>query len=80
VIHGRPRIRGFLDQLVDLAEDLTIGQRTMLTAGDVALGQESWNMLFGKGEAAVRRTSRSTIVLARIEGAWRIAVVDPWRS
>jgi uncharacterized protein (TIGR02246 family) len=79
VIHGRPRIRNFLDQLVDLAEEMTIGQRTMLTAGDVALGQESWTMLLGRGEAAVRRTSRSTIVLGRIEGIWRIAVVDPWR-
>jgi ketosteroid isomerase-like protein len=80
VIHGRPRIRNFLHQLVDLAEELTIGQRTMLTAGDVALGKESWSMLLGRGEAAVRRTSRSTIVLGRIEGIWKIAVVDPWRS
>jgi ketosteroid isomerase-like protein len=79
VIHGRPGIRNFLDQLVDLAEEMTIGQRTMLTAGDVAFGQESWTMLLGRGEAAVRRTSRSTIVLGRIEGIWRIAVVDPWR-
>lgn len=80
MIQGRPRIRDFLDELVDLAEELTIGQRTMLTAGDVALGQESWSMRLGRGEAAVRRTSRSTIVLGRIEGIWRIAAVDPWRS
>jgi len=79
VIQGRTRIRDFLRQLVELAEELRIEQRTIFIAGDVAVGQESWNLLVGTGESAVRRTSRSTIVLGRIEEVWRIAVVDPWR-
>jgi ketosteroid isomerase-like protein len=80
VIHGRSEIRGFLQQLVDMAEELTIEQRTMLRAGDVAVGSESWSMRMGRGADAVRRITRSTIVLSRIEGVWRIAVVDPWRA
>jgi uncharacterized protein (TIGR02246 family) len=80
VIQGRPRIRGFLQQLVDLAAELNIEQRTMVRAGDVAIGSESWSMRVGRGADAVRRITRSTIVLGRIEGEWRIAVVDPWRA
>jgi uncharacterized protein (TIGR02246 family) len=79
VIQGRQGVRDFLRQIVDLASDLTIEQRTMLTAGDVAVGSESWTMRVGAGPRALRRTSRSTIVLARVEGSWRIAVADPWR-
>jgi ketosteroid isomerase-like protein len=80
VIQGRTEVGGFLRQLVAMAGELEIGQRTMLTAGDVAIGTEDWTMRFGGGSGTVRRTSRSTIVLGRIEGFWRIAVVDPWRS
>lgn len=79
VIRGRAPIRDFLPQLVEMAGDLTIEQRTMLTAGDVAIGSESWRLRLGPGESVVR-TTRATIVLARVEGIWRIAVVDPWRS
>jgi uncharacterized protein (TIGR02246 family) len=80
VIKGRSQVRGFLRQLIDTAGDLTIEQRTMLEAGDVAIGSECWSMLVGRGAGALRRTSRSTTVLGRTEGVWRIAVVDPWRS
>jgi hypothetical protein len=52
----------------------------MLTAGDVAIGSEYWTMRFGSNGSTVRRTSRSTMVLGRVEGIWRIAVVDPWRD
>jgi ketosteroid isomerase-like protein len=79
VICGRSRIRGFLLQLVEMAGDLTIEQRTMLKAGDIAVGSESWRLRLGRGEGMVR-TTRAMIVLGRIEGRWRIAVVDPWRS
>jgi ketosteroid isomerase-like protein len=80
VIQGRTQIRDFLQQLIDIAGDLTIEQRTMLRAGDVAVGSESWSMRIGRGAEASRRVSRPTIVLGRIEGRWRIAVVDPWRD
>jgi uncharacterized protein (TIGR02246 family) len=80
VIQGRSRIRGFLDQLVELAAELTIEQRTMVRAGDVAVGSESWSMKVGRAADAPRRVSRSTIVLGRSEGVWRIAVLDPWRG
>ncbi len=80
VIQGRRQIRGFLRQLVDMAGELTIERRTMLTAGDVAIGSEYWTMRFAGNGGTVRRTSRSTIVLGRVEGIWRIAVIDPWRE
>ena len=79
VIQGRSQIRGFLQQLVDTAADLPIDKRTMMKAGDVAVGSESWSMRVGRGATAPLRVSRSTIVLGRTEGVWRIAVVDPWR-
>lgn len=79
VIHGRAQIRGFLRQLVEMVGDLRIEQRVMLKAGDIAVGSESWRLCLGQGEGMVR-TTRATIVLGRIEGSWRIAVVDPWRN
>jgi uncharacterized protein (TIGR02246 family) len=80
VIEGRTQIRLFLRQLAEMAGDLMIEQRTMLRAGDVAVGSESWSMRVGPAPGAPRRVSRSMIVLARTEGVWRIAVVDPWRA
>jgi ketosteroid isomerase-like protein len=80
VIQGRPQISGFLRQFCDMAGELTFEQRTMVTAGDVAVGSENWTVRFGSNGDSVRRTTRSTIVLNRIEGFWRIAVVDPWRG
>jgi uncharacterized protein (TIGR02246 family) len=80
VIQGRPRIRGFLQQLVDMVGELRFEQRTMLIVDDVALGSESWSMRVGSGAGAVRRNSRSTIVLGRAHGVWRIVVADPWRA
>ncbi|HVV91454.1 MAG TPA: nuclear transport factor 2 family protein [Solirubrobacterales bacterium] len=78
VIRGRSQIRGFLQQMIDLATDLRIDQRTMVKAGDVAVGSEAWRLRLGQGEGMVR-TTRAMIVLGRIEGSWRIAVADPWR-
>jgi ketosteroid isomerase-like protein len=80
VIEGRPAVADFLRQFVQMTGELTIDQRSMLTAGEVALGRESWSLVVGGGTNAVRRTTRATIVLSRIEGAWKIAVVDPWRG
>jgi uncharacterized protein (TIGR02246 family) len=79
-IHGRSQIRGFLRQLVGMAVELTIEQRTMLRAGEVAVGSESWSILLGGDAGTVRRSSRATIVLARVDGRWKIAVMDPWRG
>jgi ketosteroid isomerase-like protein len=80
VIQGRSQIGGFLRQLCDISGELTFEQRTMVTAGDVAIGSENWTVQFAGNGGGVRRTTRSTIVLNRIEGFWRIAIVDPWRG
>jgi ketosteroid isomerase-like protein len=80
VIQGRRQIGGFLRQLCEISGELSFEQRTMVTAGDVAIGSENWVVQFSGKGGAVRRTTRSTIVLNRIEGFWRIAVVDPWRT
>jgi ketosteroid isomerase-like protein len=80
VIRGRREIRDCLRQFVDMAGELTIDRRTMLIAGDVAIGSEYWTLRFDGGTGPVSRTSRSTIVLGRVEGIWRIGVIDPWRG
>lgn len=80
VIQGRAEIGAFLRQFSDLTGELTFEQRTMVTAGDVAIGSENWTVQFAGNGGGVRRTSRSTIVLNRVEGLWRIAIVDPWRG
>jgi ketosteroid isomerase-like protein len=80
VIQGRAQIGPFLRQFVEMAGELHFEQRTMVTAGDVAIGSENWTVGFGGNGGKLRRTTRSTIVLNRIEGRWRIAVVDPWRG
>ena len=79
VIQGRREIRGYLHQFVAMAGELRFEQRAMVTAGDVAIGSENWTMRFG-GSAGTVRSTRSTLVLGRVEGFWRIAVVDPWRD
>jgi ketosteroid isomerase-like protein len=80
VIHGRPGILGFLRQLVALARDLTVEQRSMVIAGDVAVGRESWSLRLGGGNEIVSRTSHATIVLAQVEREWKLVVIDPWRA
>jgi ketosteroid isomerase-like protein len=77
---GRRQIGVFLRQFCDMSGELIFEQRSMVTAGDIAIGSENWTVQFAGNGGSVRRTSRSTIVLNRIEGFWRIAVVDPWRS
>ncbi len=78
IVHGRAEIRSLLQQLVALLADLTIDQRTMLVAGGVALGSESWTMRIGAG--GVRRSTRSTLVMGRVENRWRIVISDPWAN
>jgi ketosteroid isomerase-like protein len=80
VIRERSHIESVLRQLVDMAGELTIEQRSILTAGDVAVSSEAWTMRFDRGCEPVRRTSRSMTVLGRAEGVWRIAVYNPWHS
>jgi ketosteroid isomerase-like protein len=77
VIRERSQIHGVLQQLIDMAGNLTIAQRTILTAGDVAVSSESWSIR-SEANDSIRRSSRATIILGRIEGIWRIAVLDPW--
>jgi hypothetical protein len=74
VIRGRPHISGFLRQLVDLAKDQTIEQRTMVPADDIAVGSERWSMRFGSGAGAARTTRRRSSAADA-----RLAVIQPVR-
>jgi ketosteroid isomerase-like protein len=80
VIHGRAEVLEFLQQFVRMIDDLIIHQRTIVNAGEVALGSEAWSMRLGGGALGTLRDSRATIVLTRVERTWKIAVVDPWRQ
>jgi ketosteroid isomerase-like protein len=79
VIRERLQIRRVLQQLVEMVERLTIEQRSIVTAGDVAVSSEVWRMRTDEAGGS-RHSPRSMIVLARVEGVWRIVVFDPWRG
>jgi ketosteroid isomerase-like protein len=80
VIRERSHIKGVLQQLIGMPGELTIEQRSIVTAGDIAVSSESWGMRFARAAKPVERTSRSMTVLGRAEGVWRIAVFDPWHA
>lgn len=79
-VRGREQIGPVIMQLTSICQIVAVDQRTMLTAGHAALGTERWTMRFASDTAdAFVRTSRSTMVLARPEGCWRLAVAALWR-
>jgi ketosteroid isomerase-like protein len=80
-IYGREQIGAVLAQLVAMCRGIEVGQRSILVAGDVALCSELWTMQFAtNGSPPVTRTSRSVLVIGRVESSWKLMVVAPWWS
>ena len=78
-IRGRDHIRAILFQLVAMHPTVQVEQRSMLIAGDVALGTETWTILLNGLELTpYAGTSNSTAVLRRIEGTWKLQIAAPW--
>lgn len=78
-IQGREEIRSILAQLIDRRIEIRVQASKMLTVGEVALGSERWTLRSeGIGGSAFEQTCSPTVVLHRIEGAWKLAIAAPW--
>lgn len=77
-IHGRDRIRPVLAQLILRRTEITVEGSTTVSGGDVAMAYERWRISTGVGEAQYTRTIYPTLILRRIEAAWKVAIAAPW--
>lgn len=78
-IHGRDRIRPVLAQLVARRTEIKVEMSSAIAAGEVVLVQERWRVRSGGGEVAqVEQTLSPTLVMGRIEGAWKLVIAAPW--
>lgn len=78
-VNGRGEIRSILHQLIALETRIEIRQSSLLRAGDVALGFESWVVSSaGADGSQFSRALTPTLVLRRVEGDWKLAVAMPW--
>ena len=78
-IRGCDHIRAILLQLIAMHPSVELEQRGMLVSGDVALATETWRIrLNGLELTPFARTSETTTVLRRVEGAWKLQIAAPW--
>lgn len=78
-IRGRGAIREVLGQLIDRGTRIEVELSSSLVAGEVALARERWRIRSDAPAAAgfVQRTV-PTLLVHRVEGAWKLAVAAPW--
>jgi ketosteroid isomerase-like protein len=79
-IHGRERIRPLLAQMVIRRTEIAVELSSAIGTGDVVLLRERWRVRSGAPEARVEQTLHPTLVLQRIEAAWKLSIVSPWGS
>jgi ketosteroid isomerase-like protein len=78
-VYGRDRIRLVLAQLIAQRAEIEVESSTVLTAGDVALASERWVVRSNGVEGSrFEQIFSSTLILRRIEEAWKLAIVAPW--
>jgi ketosteroid isomerase-like protein len=78
-ISGRDHIRPILRQLIASGSRIEVQESSMLVAGEVAFGTERWTVTTPGSEGRpFTRTLTPTMVLRRLEGAWKLAVAIPW--
>lgn len=78
-IRGREEIRSILAQLISRRSQIEVLSRSLLVAGEVAMGSERWRISsVGVEGEAFRQTSDSKLVLRYLEGSWKLAIVAPW--
>jgi len=78
-IHGRDRIRPVLAQMVACRTRVRVEASNSIGTGEVILAHEQWKIRIGGPQDAVLWQSLSaTLVLRRIEGAWKLEIAAPW--
>lgn len=78
-IYGRDRIRPVLAQLIARRTEIAVESSTVLTAGDVALAHERWEVRSNGVEGSrLEQIFSSMLTLRRIEERWKLAIVAPW--
>lgn len=78
-VRGRDEIRPILQQLIALGTRIEVQESTVVLAGEVALGNERWQIESAGSEGETfTRTLTPTIVLRQVEGLWKLAVAMPW--
>ncbi len=78
-VKGRDDIRAILHQLIASGSRIEVQESSMLLAGEVALGTERWVVTTPVAEGRpFARSLTPTMVLRRLEGAWKLAVAIPW--
>jgi uncharacterized protein (TIGR02246 family) len=79
-VRGREGIRPILRQLIASGCRIEVQESSMLLAGEIAFGTERWAFAIPGSEGRpFTRSLTPTMVLRRLEGAWKLAVAMPWR-
>lgn len=77
-IHGRDRIRPVLAQLIAARIEIEVELSSAVGGGDVAITSERWRVRLGVSGERVVQTIHPTLVLRRIDSAWKLAIAAPW--
>ena len=78
-VHGREEISAVLAQLIARRTEIVLEQLVVRRAGEVALGSGRWTIRSdGPERSRFVQDGAPTLVLQRIEGVWKIAVLAPW--
>jgi uncharacterized protein (TIGR02246 family) len=78
-VRGREDIRPILHQLIASGSRIEVQESSMLLAGEIAFGTERWVITTPGSEGrSFTRALTPTMVLRRLEGAWKLAVAIPW--
>jgi uncharacterized protein (TIGR02246 family) len=78
-VHGRPNIAGVLVQLTARHTQIEVEQVVVQGAGDVAFASGRLTMRSdGPDGSRFAQSCDLNLVLRRIEGKWKIAILAPW--
>lgn len=78
-VRGREEIKSILHQLIVARSQIEVQDSSIVLAGEVALGTETWLVTSAGSEGApFTRTLTPTMVMREIEGGWKLAVAMPW--
>jgi ketosteroid isomerase-like protein len=78
-IHNRDAIRPVLAQLIARRARIAVELTNVLPSGDVALVRERWTIeIDGIESSRFDQICTPTMVLRRVEGRWKLALLAPW--